>query len=117
MSCDCYMQHLLLRMIEWHAHATHGWNYDIWFRGRFLEEWADPCILNGLGNAFAHYDKDDVSRALLATMDLFHWIAMETAEKLNCQYPTEADNSAKDWIKNYLHGDEVIAGPSSQSRR
>jgi len=32
MSCDCYMQHLLLRMIEWHAHTTRGWNYDTWFR-------------------------------------------------------------------------------------
>ena len=37
-SLNCYMQRLLLRMMEWHALATHGWNYDIWFRGRFLEE-------------------------------------------------------------------------------
>jgi len=35
MCCDCYMQRLLLRMIEWHARVARGWNYDTWFRGRF----------------------------------------------------------------------------------
>jgi aminoglycoside 6-adenylyltransferase len=38
---DCRLQNLKT-MIEWHALAVHGGQYDTWFRGRFLEEWAEP---------------------------------------------------------------------------
>jgi len=96
---NCHMGLLLLRMTEWHARATHGWNYDTWFRGRFLEEWAHPQALKELRNAFAHYNEEDVKRALLAAMDLFRWMAIETAEKLGYQYPTKADEQVTRWIK------------------
>jgi aminoglycoside 6-adenylyltransferase len=99
---NCYMQRLLLRMMEWHAHATHGWNYDTWFRGRFLEEWVHPQALKGLRGAFAHYDEDDIKRALLAAMDLFRWIAVETADELSYPYPGEADEQITKWIRTCL---------------
>nr|MDO8132790.1 aminoglycoside 6-adenylyltransferase [Candidatus Njordarchaeum guaymaensis] len=102
MCCDCHMQRLLLRMIEWHARATHGWNYDTWFRGRFLEEWADPRVLEGLRKAFAQYDENDVRRASLATIDLFHLLATETAEKLSHKYPSEADWRVTEWVNKIL---------------
>ncbi|MFX1514362.1 MAG: aminoglycoside 6-adenylyltransferase [Promethearchaeota archaeon] len=102
MCCDCYMQSLMLRIIEWHSQATQGWDYDTWFRGRYLEEWADPRVLKGLADAFAHYNEDDVGRALLAAMDLFRWIAIETAKELKYQYPVHANNVIKNWIKNCL---------------
>jgi len=100
--CNCYMQRLLLRMIEWHARAKHGWNYDTWFRGRFLEEWADPYALEGLREAFARYDKQDVGRALLATMGLFRWTATEIASKLGYQYPTDVDEHVSEWVRDCL---------------
>jgi len=105
---NCHMQWLLLRMMEWHARATHGWNYDTWFRGRFLEEWAHPQTLEGLRGAFAHYDENDTKDALLATMDLFHWMAMETAGKLGYAYPTEADQHVTKWIRNCLSTKESV---------
>ena len=99
---NCHMQWLLLPMMEWHARATHGWNYDTWFRGRFLEEWTHPQTLEGLRGAFAHYDEEDVKRALLALMDLFRWLAMETAEKLSYSYPTKSDEQVTKWIRTCL---------------
>jgi len=99
---NCYMQRLLLRMMEWHARATHGWNHDTWFRGRFLEEWAHPQALKGLRDAFAHYDEEDIRRVLLGVMDFFRWIAIETAEKLSYSYPTKADEKVTKWIKTCL---------------
>ena len=99
---NCYMQRLLLRTMEWHALATHGWNFDTWFRGRFLEEWARPQALKELRSAFSHYDEDDVKHALSATMNLFRWIAMETAEKLGYPYPTKADKHVTNWIRTCL---------------
>ena len=97
---DCYMQHLLLRMIEWHTLATRDWGCDTWFRGRFLEEWAHPHAVKGLQDAFAHYDTQDIKRALLAAMNLFHWLAIETAAKLGYSYPGQADEIVAKWIRN-----------------
>jgi aminoglycoside 6-adenylyltransferase len=69
--CDSTMKRLLHQMIEWHARATHGWDHDTWHEGRFLDQWADPRAVAGLREADAHYDADDVRRALFATIDLF----------------------------------------------
>jgi aminoglycoside 6-adenylyltransferase len=99
---DCYMQQLLLRMMEWHARATHVWNYDTWFRGRFLEEWVNHRALQDLRKVFAHYDENDIKRALLEAMDLFRWLAMEMAERLSYTYPTEADKCVIEWVRTCL---------------
>lgn len=104
---NCYIQRLMLRMMEWHAKATYGRNHETWFRGRFLEEWAHPQALKGLESAFAHYYSDDIKNALIATMDLFHWIAMEIAEKLDYQYPEKVDRQVNEWVKTCLSGECV----------
>jgi len=100
--CDAYMKRLLLQMVEWHARAKHQREYDTWMRGRFLEEWADPRAVEGLRDAFAHYDDEDIWRALLATMDLFRWLAVETAERLSYPYPTAADERVTEWVRARL---------------
>ncbi len=96
---DCHMQRLLLQMIEWHALATHDWRHDTWFRGRFLEEWADPKAVEGLREAFAHCDRKDIKRALLAAMDLFRWLAIETSKRLGYPYPISAEEHVTKWIR------------------
>jgi aminoglycoside 6-adenylyltransferase len=100
---DSYIKwRCILRMMEWHARTVHGWNYDIWHDGRFLERWADLRTVEGLHDAFAHYNKDDIKRALLATMDLFRWLAVETAEQLSYPYPTLADERATELVRILL---------------
>lgn len=107
MCCNCYMQRLLLRMIEWHAQATLGQNHDTWFRGRFLEEWADSRVLEGLRCAFAQYGKEEIKPALLATMHLFRSTATETAEKLGYQYPFTLDSHVTEWVGRIFSEREV----------
>jgi aminoglycoside 6-adenylyltransferase len=92
-------------MTEWQARATHGKDYDTWFRGRFLEKWANPEVTTGLKNAYGHYDKNDVSTALMGSLNLFRQTATTTAEKLNLQYPTEADKKITVWIASQLKPD------------
>jgi aminoglycoside 6-adenylyltransferase len=102
-SCaDGYMKQLLLGMIEWHARSERGWDHDTWHGGRFLEEWADPGVLDSLREAFARYDEADVRRALLATMDLFRRIGRENASRLGCAYPEEADQRVTAWVVGLL---------------
>ena len=95
---DCHMQRLMLRMMEWHAHATHSGEFDTWFRGRFLEKWADSQILQGLTESFARYDSGDIKRALRASMALFRQMGTEVACKLSLVYPTDADEKVASWI-------------------
>src|SRR5437773_1768547 len=65
----------LLQMLEWHACARNGWDYDTWDRGRFLEEWADPRAVVALREVFGRYDADDTWRALFASMELCRCLA------------------------------------------
>jgi aminoglycoside 6-adenylyltransferase len=102
MSLDCHLQNLMKTMIEWHTLATHGWKRDVWFRGRFLEEWAEPEVTNELREGFAHYDKKDVKQALIASIALFSRIANETAHKLNYRYPTDAERKTTKWVEKRL---------------
>ena len=102
--CDGYMKRLLLSAVEWHAQARNGSDYDTWYSGRFLEQWVDPRVLERLRGAFAHYDNDDVERALLATMDLFRWLTKATAECLSYPYPTAPDERATEMVNALFSG-------------
>jgi aminoglycoside 6-adenylyltransferase len=93
-------------MMEWHARAMKGQDYDTWMRGRFLEEWADPRALEELPETFAHYDKDDVWHALFATMDLFRWLSVETAERLGYSYPIFGVERATELAKGLFSGED-----------
>ena len=96
---DAYIKYrCILPMIEWHTRVTQGANQDTWFQGRFLEHWADPRIVTGLRDAFAHYDEDDMWHALAGSMNLFRIMAFEVAEQLGYTYPKEADQFASRWV-------------------
>jgi aminoglycoside 6-adenylyltransferase len=98
-SCaDDYMKQQLLQMLTWHARATHGPGYDTWHKGRFLESWADPRVLGELHQAFAHYDEADIQRALSKTVELFRWVAKETAADLGYRYPDTDAERVTAWI-------------------
>ena len=58
---DMHLKWLLQQMLEWHAQALKGDDYDTWLRGRFLEEWADPRAVEQLKDSFAHYDANDIA--------------------------------------------------------
>jgi aminoglycoside 6-adenylyltransferase len=100
--CDSYMKRLVRQMIEWHARATHGWEYDTWHDGRFLDQWADPRAVAGLQQAYAHYDPADLQRALFVTMELFRWLALEVAGRLGYAYPAEGGRRAAEWVQRCL---------------
>ena len=102
-SCvDSYMKQKLLLLIKCHAQTLHGLNYDTWHNGRFLDEWAEDWIVQKLSSCFAHYNREDVKAALLATMELFRSIALEISEQLSYRYPADADRYASNWIKSHL---------------
>lgn len=104
--CDDHLKSLLRQMLEWHAQATQGGGQDTWFRGRFLEEWADPRALAQLPQSFAHYVRVDIWHALLVTRDLFRWVAVETGERLGYAYPHAGDRYASELVDKLYREDK-----------
>ncbi len=94
---DCYMKRLLLQMIEWHAIAVNGWDYDTWHEGRFLDSWAEDIVKEKITETFGTYHKRDLERALQASADLYSTISTEVAEKLGYSYPHTAKENALRW--------------------
>jgi aminoglycoside 6-adenylyltransferase len=95
--CDGFVKYRLLTMLEWHAQST--LKRTTWHAGRFLEQWADPRAVSALSHCFAHYDNEDIWRALQHTMELFGWLARETAQALAIEYPTQAEQAASDLVQ------------------
>lgn len=102
--CDGYLKHLLRQMMEWHTRASRGEGVDTWMRGRFLEEWADVRAVESLPVIFAHYDEQDIWRALMATMELFRWLAVEAAEMLGYSYPSFGEKCAAAFLQGLFSG-------------
>lgn len=90
---------LILRMLEWHAAALRGNDYDVWHSGRFLHEWADEQTLRELKTIFSIYEKSDSLRGLMASVRLFRRLSVETADKLKLDYPYDTDSYITDWIR------------------
>lgn len=108
--CDGVLKQCGLTLLEWHARAVHGLDYDTWHDGRYLEEWADPRALAALPATFARYDRDDLWRALGATLSLLRWLAQETADRLGYPYPTQMDAQVSAWLERVYNGTEDSHG-------
>jgi aminoglycoside 6-adenylyltransferase len=80
-SVDGYLKERLLTLLAWHA-ASSTPAVDTWHEARFFEDWADPRAVEAMRDAYARYDRDDVARALRATMDIFERFERETAANL-----------------------------------
>ena len=99
--CDVHMKRPLLGAIRLHARVVGGRR--VWHRARFLEEWADPRAVAALRDAYARYDREDVARALLATMDLYRLLTTEIADRLRHPYPRTPDERATALVADLLH--------------
>ena len=85
--CDGDLKRLLLRALEWEARSR---GVDHWYGGRFVEQWGDPAAVEALAETYAHFDPDDVRRALEATMDLYARLCGDAGG-----YPREAESFAR----------------------
>jgi aminoglycoside 6-adenylyltransferase len=73
----------LLRMIEWHHKARHGWDYDTWSLGKHFGEWAEPKIAAAIPACWAGYDGDELAAALTEAIVVFRSIAEGVGDSLN----------------------------------
>ena len=98
---DVNLRRLITQMMAWHAQAS-GTGIDTWYDGRFIDEWADPRALATLAGLFAAYEQTATVKALREMLDLYEWIARETAVRKQHPYPTAALDQVRDWIEAIL---------------
>lgn len=92
----------VMRMVEWHARLTRNLPASTWYRDKYLEQWADPRVIAALPQIYAAYDAADLQRALFAMMDVFRWVAHETAEHLSYPYRQTSATKITAWAQQYL---------------
>ncbi len=92
---------LLLQMIEWHTRVTSDRWSPVFERGRFLEEWAPPLVIERLRGMFPHYDPAEIWQARLEALDLFRWLAQETGARLGYAYPTKLEETVMTWVRDH----------------
>ena len=90
---------LLLQMIEWHTRATSDHWSPVFERGRYLEEWAPPLVMERLRDVFPRYDPAEIWRARLEALDLFRCLAQETGGQLGYAYPTQLEETVMTWVR------------------
>ncbi|MGP0577362.1 aminoglycoside 6-adenylyltransferase [Paenibacillus peoriae] len=93
---DC--KQLLLQMIEWHAKAVHGSEYDTWHAGKFINEWADQDVVADLKKSFGEYDPNHSWEALVVSFELFKRLSSEVAAKYKYAYPNELFFHIQSWL-------------------
>ncbi|WP_208589597.1 aminoglycoside 6-adenylyltransferase [Gracilibacillus suaedae] len=101
---DSYMKHLLISFIRIHAKLNNGMEYNTWHAFRFVEEWADTKFVSQFKHIYAHYEEDDVWKALKNTMNLFHEVSIEVYHLKNIPYPDENIRYATHLVDSYYQG-------------
>ena len=102
---------LLRRMLEWHAQANGGLGAAPGQYGRFLEAWADPRAVEQLRAIFPRYHIHEIWRARFASLELFRWLAEETASRLGYTYPHETERRVMAWVRSLAPGDDAPERP------
>ncbi|WP_338554338.1 aminoglycoside 6-adenylyltransferase [Paenibacillus sp. KS-LC4] len=96
---DHACKQLLLQMLEWHAKAIHGPNYDTWHAGKFIAEWADAAVIADLKQAFGGFDQLASWKALNVSFELFSRLSLETAQVHHYDYPHSLYGNIKAWLQ------------------
>lgn len=99
-SGESRLMDLLLQMLEWHTQVTSDRWSPVFERGRFLEEWAPPLVLERLPGMFPPYDPVEIWRARFEALALFRRLAQETGERLGYAYPMQLEETVMTWVRD-----------------
>ena len=97
--CESPLKFNLLAMLEWHAKCAHGWQFETWHKGRYIESWANPTIVEDLRSVYGRYDEQDSWNSLLRTMDLFERVSHEVEGHLKYNYDRRPEKRFREWIE------------------
>jgi aminoglycoside 6-adenylyltransferase len=89
----------LYTMSEWHARAKHAWDDERQYPPKMIEKWADTFIVEAFPQIHPRYDPDALWRALLALMNVYRRITVETAGLLGYNYDATSAEYTSAWVE------------------
>ncbi|MCY4146174.1 MAG: aminoglycoside 6-adenylyltransferase [Chloroflexi bacterium] len=96
---DWTMKTMLLRALEWHAHATANAPTNTWLLGKRIHEWARWDDYAAISRIWAGWDARQLWRALRIQVDLFARLSDELCAALDYAQPI----AAREAIRAYIH--------------
>jgi len=76
----------LLVLLEWEAIAANP-NKDIWYDGRFIDQWGNPEVVSLFPQIFSGYQKENQRTGLKLFLQIYYELAVKIAEKLELDVP------------------------------
>jgi aminoglycoside 6-adenylyltransferase len=89
--CDCYLKDLVAQALFLGRERPLGL-----IPARLVDETLDPDSAQLLRESFARYDATDLARALTRTLDLFHRVARQAAERIGASL----DDSEEEFVRS-----------------
>lgn len=97
-SAENDLRDFLLELIEWYEKMNHSDDYDTWYGGKFIGEWANSDIIDSIKNIFTGYSKEEILKGVKVSMQLFKKLSLEIKENYNFDYPYKLMESVISWI-------------------
>ena len=93
------MTRQLYQLAEWHARAIHGWDDGQHYPPKLIEKWAALFIVDTFPQIYPRYDYDEMWRALLALMNLYRQLTVETAGLLGYEIDLSMAENIHAWAE------------------
>ncbi len=103
---DWTMKENLLRLLEWHARATHEENINTWLLGKRVARWADDETIRAIGELWAGWDARDLWRGLLTQLALFRRLSLELSAALGINYNDATHQKIERYIRRLYEEDQ-----------
>jgi predicted nucleotidyltransferase len=98
---DGPMKDALVQLQAWIVGALKGPDFDTFWCGRHLEEWAGERFERDLAAACGGLDSQSVRRDLIETMDQFRLLAIQAASRWSLDYAEGLDRRATVWVRTW----------------
>lgn len=103
------MKQMLLRMMEWHAHASGQINTPN--IGKRIAQWTDKETWKALHDIWGQFDAASSWRALRTLIVLFRRLTEETAQKLGFSYHQATIEAMAQYIGGLYAADDLQDRP------
>lgn len=104
---DWTMKTDLLQMMEWHAWAIHGPEYDTYYDGHLMYAWAETETWEGLHRCFGGFGAHGSWQALFASVEVFRRLALQTALLWRYEYPAALDRRVSAYLEGLYDRDKI----------
>lgn len=96
--CEHPMKQDLLNLIEFYTKFKNGNDFETWHKGRYIEKWAEPNIVEKLEFIYGSNNLQNSWSSLIATMDLFVYVSNLLTESQKYQVINNPQNYFYKWI-------------------